>query len=114
MSQQRTLLWTPVAKERPRTHLVKGSLITYTPKRTAAAERALREQWTGAPALGPIDVDITFSDTEVELAMFEAQLPESRKLKGDIDNYLKLIMDALNGVAWADDRQIVSVSARKM
>lgn len=27
--------------------------------------------------------------------------------KGDVDNYLKLVMDALNGRLWADDVQIV-------
>lgn len=33
--------------------------------------------------------------------------------KPDIDNIQKIIFDALNGVAYKDDTQIVSVSARK-
>lgn len=33
--------------------------------------------------------------------------------KPDLDNCLKLICDALNGIAWVDDKQIVSVTASK-
>ena len=32
---------------------------------------------------------------------------------GDIDNLLKSLMDGLNGVAWHDDKQVVSVSAER-
>ncbi len=31
----------------------------------------------------------------------------------DIDNYLKAILDSLNGVLFVDDRQVVEVYARK-
>lgn len=33
--------------------------------------------------------------------------------KPDLDNSLKLVADALNGILWHDDKQIVSVTARK-
>jgi Holliday junction resolvase RusA-like endonuclease len=33
--------------------------------------------------------------------------------KPDLDNCLKLVCDALNGIAWQDDKQIVSVDATK-
>lgn len=36
------------------------------------------------------------------------------KLRGDIDNYQKLIMDALNEEAWTDDRQVVEVQVVKL
>ena len=32
----------------------------------------------------------------------------------DIDNMLKLVLDALNGIAWADDHQVVEIQARKV
>ncbi|MDN4593194.1 RusA family crossover junction endodeoxyribonuclease [Polycladomyces subterraneus] len=33
--------------------------------------------------------------------------------EGDIDNMQKTILDALNGIAWTDDRQVMEVFARK-
>ena len=32
---------------------------------------------------------------------------------GDIDNHVKAIMDALTGICYDDDRQIVAITARK-
>lgn len=36
------------------------------------------------------------------------------KLRGDLDNYLKLAFDALNGVAFDDDKQVVKITAVKL
>lgn len=33
---------------------------------------------------------------------------------GDIDNYLKAVMDALIGICYVDDRQVVNLSGRKI
>ncbi len=33
-----------------------------------------------------------------------------KSLRGDIDNYLKFVMDALNGIYYVDDKQIRQVS----
>ena len=35
-------------------------------------------------------------------------------VKPDLDNVCKLVLDALNGVAWADDAQVVSIYANKL
>lgn len=35
-------------------------------------------------------------------------------IKPDIDNYVKAILDALNGVAFRDDKQIISLNAKKL
>lgn len=35
-------------------------------------------------------------------------------VKPDLDNVCKLVLDALNGVAWADDAQVVSIFANKL
>lgn len=32
---------------------------------------------------------------------------------GDLSNRLKLVEDALNGLAWADDKQVVTISAMR-
>ena len=108
------LLWTPRAKQRPRTMYVKGQYRTFTPHETRRAETALREQWVGEPSEGPLAVSFGLWDDHIEVVMQSCPEPESRKLgRGDLDNYVKLIMDALNGRAWVDDRQIVAMSARK-
>lgn len=45
--------------------------------------------------------------------------PKSRKKdehptsRPDVDNYAKLVLDALNGIAWHDDAQVVSLSILK-
>ena len=33
--------------------------------------------------------------------------------KPDLDNVVKLILDAINGIVFADDKQVVSISASK-
>ena len=33
---------------------------------------------------------------------------------GDVDNYLKAVMDSLIGIAYLDDRQVVEIHARKI
>lgn len=33
---------------------------------------------------------------------------------GDLDNYQKTILDALNGIAWADDRQVEVITASRL
>jgi Holliday junction resolvase RusA-like endonuclease len=42
--------------------------------------------------------------------------PKTGKLKypkGDLDNYVKLVLDALNRILYHDDKQIVSLHASK-
>lgn len=112
---RQSLLWTPRVKARPRTMFIQGGYRTYTPHETRAAERALRQQWVGKPTEGPVMVGLTMFDDHIEVTVIPSLDCTSRKLKrGDIDNYSKLIMDALNGRAWTDDRQIVALSVRKM
>jgi len=41
-------------------------------------------------------------------------LGSTRSSDPDLDNLLKLVMDALNGVAWRDDRQVIVAAATKI
>lgn len=38
---------------------------------------------------------------------------EPNTMKPDVDNIVKSVMDALNGVAWVDDKQVVVLHAEK-
>ena len=96
------LVWTPRAKQRPKTTFQGGHARTYTPRETVEAEAALAAQWVGQPVTGPINVSIMLTDTTVHVSVVPCTEPEWRRLRhGDIDNYAKLICDALNGVAWS-------------
>jgi Holliday junction resolvase RusA-like endonuclease len=93
----------PVPKGRPR--LVNGRV--YTPPRTKEAEKAI---WAYAaakkikPLDGPIKVTIHFT---------LRPHANGRPRKVDLDNLVKLVLDALNGKAWHDDSQIYEITASK-
>ena len=52
----------------------------------------------------------SFSQAKRSLAIKGALRPTT---KPDIDNYVKQVFDAFNGLIWEDDAQIVTVHARK-
>mgnify|MGYP003131711188 CR=1 FL=1 len=59
------------------------------------------------PVKGPISVKI----------IFHCHKPKTSKLnepRGDIDNYIKAILDSCNGLVWDDDDQIVRINACKL
>lgn len=83
----------PFAKERPRRS---QAGFYYTPPTTVAAERDARayilKQYSGRPLEVPLGVSLAF----------HVDLTGQRK-KADIDNYVKLILDAGNLLLWKDD-----------
>ena len=113
----------PVAKGRPKFSMRGGFASAYTPKKTKDAEKLIKEHafsyiqslvWcsTGEynmPLASPLNVDITFYKKKPKTCKTEMWVQ-----RPDIDNYVKLILDALNGVFWVDDSQIVELSARKV
>ena len=118
-----TVYCEPVPKGRPRFHLVRGHVHTYTPAKTADYEKHIAEAWN-------IQAGFTF-EKEIPLSVqiyFGMPIPKSttkknkeRMIKGcvyhqkkpDLDNLIKSVLDALNGVAYEDDSQIVRISASK-
>jgi Holliday junction resolvase RusA-like endonuclease len=102
------LPWVKHAKQRPRS----GRGHTYTPTATKKAEAFLREQFLFAmpddftPIEQSIGVSIVLRRDNIDFQVFPYTPHEVRSLSGDIDNYAKTILDALNGVAWKDDKQI--------
>lgn len=104
-------------KERPRAK----NGVFYTPTKTRAFEDKVKTTASIAmlehkmPLLiGPLEVLLTILDeinedwepTRKKLAVNNLIV----KQHGDLDNKVKAITDALNGVVYKDDRQIVSIS----
>lgn len=95
-----------VPKGRPK--FVRGKVIT--PRKTQDAERTIKIFAISKgvrPQPGPIEITIQLMFKRPKLAK------HSYPSIGDIDNFTKLIYDALNGVAYADDSQIVKAITTK-
>ena len=114
----------PVAKGRPKFARQGGFVRAYTPEKTVAYETLVKlaagEAMAGAaPMQGPLAlllllyVQIPKSTTKRDRAAIEAGrfLPTK---KPDIDNVLKAITDAMNGIVYLDDAQIVTVTVTKI
>ena len=103
----------PRAKARPR-HNKKGQV--FTPKTTLQEEDHVAEAWLtqgGKITDEPVEVMLVYSPTQTVITVVPS--PHNAKtLRGDLDNYVKLTLDALNNVAWDDDRQVVRIMAVKV
>lgn len=96
----------PVAKGRARSRVVtprvgKAFASHYTPPTTRAYEAMVRLRAQSAAAL----VRWTWSDKD-RFALRVIVYREHEGRGGDLDNYVKAIGDALNGVAFPDDRRV--------
>lgn len=111
----------PQGKERPR--FVRASGRAFTPAATRSYEAALRyraQEVMGEtpPLTGPLEV-LVVAGFPIPQSMSkgkraQALIGELRPVvKPDIDNLLKCF-DALNGVVWVDDKQIVVATVKKL
>jgi Holliday junction resolvase RusA-like endonuclease len=110
-------------KGRPRIVKIGGFSRMTADRKTATYENlialAAREALgIGVLLEGPLCVSLTARLTpaasasrKATAAMLSGEAPPTKK--PDLDNIVKCL-DALNGIAWRDDAQIVSVSARKI
>ena len=114
----------PKGKGRPRAFkLPNGQIRTYTPDATAKAEEsfiALAAPYAPAhPLTGPLALSLT--------AVFAIPKSYTRKKreeiaagtrrptgKPDLDNLTKLVLDAMNGVFYIDDQQVVDMTVSKV
>ena len=39
--------------------------------------------------------------------------PDNRRIINDIDNLVGGVLDSLNGIAWKDDKDIISITSKK-
>lgn len=111
----------PQGKARPRFSRRSGTV--YTPSKTAKYEKEIRDSFLAAggkmiPDGGyvTVAVDAYFkipkSYTKRKRLDCEHNIIRPDK-KPDIDNVLKAVLDALNKVAYEDDKQVVEVICRK-
>lgn len=109
-----TIPMVPQGKARARVTGAGGYVHAYTPASTKQAERVVREAvWEQSggykfPAGIPLQI----------VATFYRPRPKSKKsrypvTKPDIDNYFKLVLDALNGTSYEDDNQVTTATIRK-
>lgn len=117
-----TILGEPVAQGRPKFSTRGGSTRAYDPKKSsdykdyvklAASKYAPDELITE-----PLRLEVTFyRPTPKSFSKKKAAEAEEGRLlpvtKPDIDNYLKGVKDALNGVIWRDDSCVTDVVMRK-
>ena len=101
----------PTPKGRPR---MTRSGHTYTPDKTRAAEVVVKRDAQDAMGnatvpSGPVRViiQLTFKQAKSNKTSEHTQRP-------DADNCAKLVTDALNGVAYLDDSQIVRLEVEKL
>ena len=107
----------PRGKGRPR--MTKTGHV-YTPKETAAYESEIRQAFLkrgGESMCGlPVSVRIE-ADYPMPQSWSKKQREEARGTyadrKPDWDNIEKAVLDALNGLAWSDDKSVVVLIARK-
>lgn len=113
----------PKGKGRPRFACSGNRIITYTPPDTVAYETAVK-----AAALQNLSGRKPF-DVPCEIRIMAAfpipaSWPEKKKSqarldrlwptkKPDADNILKTVCDALNGIAWKDDAQVIRAHVTK-
>ena len=108
----------PVGKQRPRVTM-HG---TYTPQKTADYESLVRWCWraqsgecfcsnVALKATMRFYMPIPQSLSDRKRKAFEGQAHVKR---GDLDNFVKAVCDALNKIAYADDAQISCIDAVKL
>lgn len=113
----------PVGKGRPRFARRGNFVQTYTPEKTASYEKlvkmlAMQEMGDNKPTLDPVYVNIlvficppvSWSKKKRIQAYNDALLP---CVKPDTDNVIKLILDAMNGIVYNDDKQVTSLNISK-
>lgn len=94
----------------------------YTPAVTRQYEGEIQGAWLlahGELLDGPVAVDVTAYQALPRRATKAFREAAARgdlwpSCKPDIDNIIKIALDALNGYAYTDDKQVVRLDARKL
>lgn len=112
---------TPVPKGRPRATADGACVRMYTPRKTQEFEEELAMLYGlfhGKKHSGPLNVciELHFAPSKSETKKVMQEMLDGTRLhtkKPDADNCAKSILDALNGLAYDDDSQIVKMTVSK-
>jgi Holliday junction resolvase RusA-like endonuclease len=102
----------PVGKGRPRASTRGGFVRMYTDAKTLSYEAAIAHQATFAMSMWSVafyGIPPSWPKHKQMLALNNALIPG----KPDLDNVAKAVLDALNGVVYQDDKQVVKLVAEK-
>ena len=116
----------PKGKARPKVTRTKaGTSLTYTPDKTVAYEELVRLRFSEAAkgrrfeAAKPLRLRIAAffgvpasKPKKTKILMLQNLIRPTKK--PDFDNVFKIVCDALNGIAYADDAQIVEAQITKV
>ncbi len=115
----------PQRKERPRFSRCCNYVRTYTPKQTKDYEQHVRECYlnqVGSEKMiveKPLSMEVVaFYQIPKSWSKKKQRIANSRSIyptnRIDVDNVAKVVMDALNGIAYSDDHFIVDLKIRKL
>jgi Holliday junction resolvase RusA-like endonuclease len=119
---QFTVYGEPVAQGRPRATMIDGHIRMYDPKKSRDFKEYVKlvasEHRPEKLLEGPISLVVkVYKPTLKSFSKKKKAAAEAGQLrptsKPDVSNYLKLIEDALTGVIWKDDSQIIDCSISK-
>ena len=113
----------PVAKARPRVRrMSQGNVVAYTPKKTADYEEYIRlaykeaggEMFPDEPLRLEVECDMGIPSSVSKKKFMDMNEGRIRPTKRpDIDNLVKTVLGAGNGVIYRDDKQVVELSVIK-
>lgn len=113
-----TVYGEPQGKARPRFSTRNGYVQTYTASKTKSYENQIAEAYKGKIYDGYISIDIKAyfgipksATKKNRLAMLQNEIKPSKK--PDADNIAKIVLDALNGIAYIDDKQVICLKVEK-
>lgn len=114
----------PIGKGRPRFAMKGGRVNAYTPPKSKHYEKQIEKAYKMAGGqMFPDDVPVKIT-VRIALRMPASASRKKREAmrcglirpltKPDTDNVIKSVLDGLNGVAYADDKQVTCVRAVKV
>lgn len=113
---------TAVGKGRPRVSTIGGRPRLYTPAKTVQWERQVAEACRSAmstwqasehPMAVRIDIAVGVPPSWSKRKQMAALVGDEVPGKPDLDNVAKAVLDACNGIAYVDDRQVTRLTVTK-